>query len=46
MLAVGVTSERVTKISAVATMEPPPKIAKIDSNQMNFRGKTFGYEPG
>ena len=40
MLAVGVTSDRVTKIKAVATIPPPPKQARMDSSQMAFNGKT------
>ena len=46
MLAVGVTSESVTKIRAVATIPPPPKHARMDSSQMAFKGKMWGKEPG
>ena len=45
MLAVGVTSDKVTKIRAVATIEPPPKIARTDSSHIIFNGKTSGKEP-
>lgn len=46
MLAVGVTSDSVTKIKAVATIEPPPKQARIASSQIACSGKMFGKEPG
>ena len=42
MLTVGVTSDNVTNIKAVATIDPPPKIVSTDSSQMNFSGMTWG----
>ena len=45
MLAVGVTSDKVTKIKAVATIEPPPKQASTASSQIAFKGNMLGKEP-
>jgi hypothetical protein len=36
---VGVTSDNVTKIKAVATIDPPPNMAKTASSQIIFNGK-------
>ena len=43
--AFGVTSEIITKMREVATIEPPPKMDKIDCNHIAFIGRIWGRRP-